>query len=50
MYVHMDNEGTHSNGHKEGREENMNLVEAIQILQRNVLSHKLDNERLIKTK
>jgi hypothetical protein len=50
MYVHMGNEGTNSNGHGEGREERMNLVETINNFQRDVLSHKVDNERLMKAK
>jgi hypothetical protein len=50
MYVHMGNEGTNSNGHGEGKEESMNLVETIKSLQRDVLSHKDDNERLMKAK
>jgi hypothetical protein len=50
MYVHMVNEGTNSNGHREGKEESMNLVETIKSLQRDVLSHKVDNERLMKAK
>jgi hypothetical protein len=50
MYVHMGNEGTHSNGHGEGKEEIMNLVETIKSLQRDVLSHKVDNERLMRAK
>jgi hypothetical protein len=50
MYVHMGNEGTNSNGHGEGKEESMNLMETIKSLQRDVLSHKDDNERLMKAK
>jgi hypothetical protein len=50
MYVHMGNEGTNSNGHGEGKEESMNLVETIKRLQRDVLSHKADNGRLMKSK
>jgi hypothetical protein len=50
MYVHMGNEGTHSNGHGEGKEEIMNLVETIKSFQRDFLSHKIDNERLMKAK
>jgi hypothetical protein len=48
MYVHMCNEGTNSNGHGEGKEEIMNLVEAIKSLQKDVQSYKVDNERLMK--
>jgi hypothetical protein len=41
MYVHMGNEGTNSNGHGEGKEESMNLVETIKSLQKDVLSYKV---------
>jgi hypothetical protein len=34
MYASMGNEGTNSNGHGEGKEESMNLVETIKILQK----------------
>jgi hypothetical protein len=50
MYVNMGNEGTNSNGHGEGKEENMNLVETIKSLQKDVQSYKDDNERLMKSK
>jgi hypothetical protein len=40
-------EGTNSNGHGEGRDENMNMVETIETLQKDVQSHKYDNERLM---
>jgi hypothetical protein len=50
MYVNMCNEGTNSNGHGEGKEERMNLVETIKILQTKVQSFKDDNERLMKSK
>jgi hypothetical protein len=50
MYVNMYNEGTNSNGHGEGKEESMNLVETIKSLQKYVQSYKDDNERLIKSK
>jgi hypothetical protein len=50
MYVHMVIEGTNSNGHGEGKEERMNFMETIQILQRDALSHKDDNERPMKSK
>jgi hypothetical protein len=46
----MSNEGTNSNGHGEGKEESMKLVETINFLQRDVPSHKVDNERLMKSK
>ena len=32
MYVHLGIEGTNSNGHGEGKEENMNMVETIKNL------------------
>jgi hypothetical protein len=50
MDVHMSFEGTNSNGHREGRDENMNMVETIKNLQKDVQSHKVDNERLMKSK
>jgi hypothetical protein len=50
MYVNMGNEGTNSNGHGEGKEESMNLVETIKSLQKDVQSYKDDNERLMKSK
>jgi hypothetical protein len=50
MYVNIGNEGTNSNGHGEGKEESMNLVETIKILQKDVQSYKDDNERLMKSK
>jgi hypothetical protein len=40
MYVNMGNEGTNSNGHGEGKEESMNLVETIKFLQKDVQSYK----------
>jgi len=50
LYVSMGNEGTESNGHREGKEESMNLVETIKSLQKYVQSYKDDNERLMKSK
>ena len=50
MDVHLGIEGTNSNGHGEGRDEKMNLVETIKNLQKDVQSHKFDNERLMKSK
>ena len=50
MYVHLDIEGRNSNGHGEGSDEIMNMVEAIKNLQKDVQSHKADNERLMKDK
>jgi hypothetical protein len=48
--VSMGNAGTKSNGHGEGKEESMNLVETIKSLQRDVQSYKVDNEKLMKAK
>jgi hypothetical protein len=48
--VSMGNAGTKSNGHEEGKEESMNLVETIKSLQRDVQIYKADNERLMKAK
>jgi hypothetical protein len=50
MYLHLGIEGTNSNGHGEGRDENMNMVETIKNLQKDVQSHKYDNERLMRGK
>ena len=49
MYVNMGNEGTNSNGHGEGKEESMNLVETITSLQKDAQSYKVYNERLMKS-
>jgi hypothetical protein len=43
-------EGTNSNGHGEERNEDMNMVETIKNLQKDVQSHKANNERLMKSK
>jgi hypothetical protein len=50
MYVNMVNEGTNSNGHGEGKEKSLNLVETINFFQKDVQSYKVDNERLMKAK
>jgi hypothetical protein len=50
MHVHLGIEGTNSIGHGEGRDENMNMVETIKNLQRDVQSHKSNNERLMISK
>jgi hypothetical protein len=50
MYVNIGNEGINSNGHGKGKEENMNLVETIKKLQKDVQNYKVDNERLMKAK
>jgi hypothetical protein len=47
---HLSMEGTNSNGHGEERNEDMNMVETIKNLQKDVQSHKSDNERLMKVK
>jgi hypothetical protein len=49
MYVNIGNEGTNSNGHGEGKEERMNLVETIKSFQKDVQSYKDDNERIMKS-
>jgi hypothetical protein len=43
MYVSTGNEYTNSNGHGEGKEENMNLVETIKNMQKDVNSYNDDN-------
>jgi len=50
MDVHFGNEGEKSIGHGEGKKESLNLVETIKNFQKDVQSHKADNERLMKTK
>jgi hypothetical protein len=50
MDVHLGMEGTNSNGHGEERNEDMNMAETIKNLQKDVQSHKADNERLMKAK
>jgi hypothetical protein len=50
MDVHMGIEGTNSNRHGEGKDENMNMVETIKNLQKDVQSHKADNERIMRAK
>ena len=50
MDVHLGIEGINYNGHGEGRDENMNMVETIRNLQKDVQIHKDDNERLMKSK
>jgi hypothetical protein len=50
MDVHLGIEGTNSNGHGEGRDENMNMVETIKNLQNDVQIHKVDNEILMRDK
>jgi hypothetical protein len=48
--VHLGIEGAKSNRHGEERNENMNMVEIIKNLQKDVQSHKADNERLMRSK
>jgi hydroxymethylpyrimidine pyrophosphatase-like HAD family hydrolase len=43
-------EGTNSNGHGGGKEEDINMTETLKILQTDVQSHKDNNERLMKAK
>jgi hypothetical protein len=50
MDVHLGIEGTNSNGHGEGRDENMNMDAIIKNLQEDFQSHKVDNERLMRAK
>jgi hypothetical protein len=50
MDVHLGMEGINSNGHGEERNEDMNMVETIKNLQKDVQIHKVDNERLMKAK
>jgi uncharacterized coiled-coil DUF342 family protein len=50
MNVHLGIEGTNSNGHGEGRDENLNMVETIKNLQSYVQRHKASNERLMRAK
>ena len=50
MDFHLGIEETNSNGHGEGRDENMNMVETIKNLQKDVQSHKHDNERIMRAK
>jgi hypothetical protein len=43
-------EGTNSNGHGGGKEEDINMVENLRKLQTDFQSHKDNNERLMKAK
>jgi hypothetical protein len=43
MYVNLGIEGTNSSGHGEGRDENMNMLENIKNLHKDVQIHKDDN-------
>jgi hypothetical protein len=50
MNVHLDIEITNSNGHGEERDQNLNIVETIKNLQKDVQTHKVDNERIMRAK
>jgi hypothetical protein len=50
MDVHLRIEGTKSNGHGEGSDENMNMVETIKNLQKDIQLHKYDSERIMRYK
>jgi hypothetical protein len=50
MGVHLGMEGTNSNGHGEGNDDNMNMVETIINFHKDVQSHKAGNGRLMKAK
>jgi hypothetical protein len=50
MDVHLSMEGTNSNGHGEEWDENINMEETIKNLQKDVQSHKADNEMLMRDK
>jgi hypothetical protein len=50
MDVHLGIEGTNSNGHGEEKNENINMAETIKNFQKDVQSHKDDNERLMRAK
>ena len=50
LNVQLGMEGTNSNGHGGGKEEDINLAETLKKLQTNVQSHKDDNEMLMKYK
>jgi hypothetical protein len=50
MDVHLGIQGMNSNGHGEERNENMNMVETIKNLQKDVEIHKANNERLMRAK
>jgi hypothetical protein len=50
MDVHLGMEGTSSNGHGEERNKDMIMTKTIKNLQKDVQSHKDDNERLMKAK
>jgi uncharacterized coiled-coil DUF342 family protein len=49
-YDNIHDESIDSNGHREGKEESMNLVKTIKSLQKDVQSYKTNNDRLMKAK
>jgi hypothetical protein len=50
MNVQLGMEGTNSNGHGEEKDDNMNMVETIRNMRKDVQSHKANNERVMKSK
>jgi hypothetical protein len=50
MDVHLGIEGTNPNGHGDERNENMNMAETFKNLQKDVQTHKYDNESLMRAK
>jgi hypothetical protein len=50
LNVQLGLEGTNSNGHGGGKDEDVNLDETIIKLQTDFQSHKVDNERIMKAK
>jgi hypothetical protein len=49
LYVSMGNARTKSNGHREGKVENIYLLETVKILQSDVWRYKVGNERIMRT-
>jgi hypothetical protein len=50
MDFHLGMEGTQSNRHGEGKDDNMNMVETIRNLQKGVQIHKDNNENIMKSR
>lgn len=48
LNINLDNAMTESNGHREGKAENIVLVETMRSLNMEVLSYRVDNERLVR--
>jgi hypothetical protein len=46
--INLGNVEIESNGHREGKAKNIELVETMRIPKREVLSYKADNERIIR--